>query len=134
MSDLFRTSRHLRPTLRNFYSPPPSPEIAARIAAVCKYIQDFHHVRVLARHTIHRPAQGVPHSNLNASRPTLSRREGPDGSGRTSGAFSARGLPAFSRVAAAQREELEQEINALQAEAERVAEEARELAVSLCFE
>jgi hypothetical protein len=34
----------------------------------------------------------------------------------------------IDRIAAAQREELEQEIATLQAEAERVAEEARELA------
>ena len=39
----------------------------------------------------------------------------------------------IDRIAAAQREELEQEIADLQAEAERVAEEARELAGEVPF-
>jgi cell division protein FtsB len=40
----------------------------------------------------------------------------------------------IDRIVAAQREELEQEIEGLQAEAERVAEEARELRVRCRFE
>ncbi len=45
----------------------------------------------------------------------------------------ARVLPVIDTIAAAQQEELEQEIANLRAEAERVAEEARELAGEVPF-
>jgi hypothetical protein len=63
--------------------------------------------------------------NCHASRPC---REG-----ATWNTARARVLPVIDTIAAAQQEELEKEIVSLQAEAERVAEEARELAGEVPF-